>query len=115
MIVYLIIIDQLQYTKYRTINADYFLLYLMCFRYTARLIDHLNCGKHYIHQPQNCIDRIPMGSCAIDRIEDEDLSDQMQYRKNLADRVKSFVLYQSVYRCEVKINRVFDFVKVTQG
>ena len=56
-----------------------------------------------------------MGSCAIDRIEDEDLSDQMQYRKNLADRVKSFVLYQSVYRCEVKINRVLDFVKVTQG
>ena len=56
-----------------------------------------------------------MGSCAIDLYEDEDLSDLMLYRNNLADRVKSFVLYQSVYRCEVKINRLLDFVKVTQG
>ncbi len=56
-----------------------------------------------------------MGSCAIDLYEDEDLSDLMLYRNNLADRVKSFVLYQPVYRCEVKINRLLDFVKVTQG
>jgi hypothetical protein len=56
-----------------------------------------------------------MGSCAIDRYEDEDLSNQMQCRKNLADRLKSFVLYQSVYRCEVKINQLLGFVKATQG
>lgn len=56
-----------------------------------------------------------MGSCAIDRYEDEDLSDQMLYRKNWADRLKYFVIYQSVYRCEEKINQLLGFVKATQG